>query len=576
MKIKTKLLSSVGLLFSMIVALTVLSVFYINKLSNDTKNILVANYNTIDYSRNMLIAINDDISSSKNINFFEKNLIAQKHNVTEIGEQELTDKLTEDFKQLQKLPKDTTILKAINKDIFNIMLLNMQAIQRKSKVADETSDTSIFWITIIGTICFLIAFILLINLPNNIANPIQQLTNGIRQIANKNYLERVHFEEHNEFGDLAKSFNTMAAKLQEYQESNINKLLIEKKRTETLINNMQEPVIELDAEQHILSMNDKALQIMGLKLDDIKGKRAQDIALTNDLFRHLIQDLFSVTNEKKSPIKIFNNGKESYFEKELIPIKIVPTGEREETHIGDVIMLQNITQYKELDLAKTNFIATVSHEFKTPISSIKMSVQLLENEQIGTLNIEQKHLLESIKEDSTRLLKTTKDLLDITQLESEKIKLNIKENSIEEIVNNALENNKNSAHQKNIVLETQLDDAIDFVHSDKEKTIWVLSNLISNAIRYSYENSRILISIKKSNGKIEFSVTDSGQGIPQEYQSKIFDKYFRIPGSKKEGTGLGLSISKEFIEAQGGKITVESELGKGSKFSFFIPLIIIK
>ncbi len=569
MKIKTKLLSSVGLLFTMIVALTVLSVFYINKLSNDTKNILVANYNTIDYSRNMLIAINDDISSSKNINFFEKNLIAQQHNVTEIGEQELTDKLADDFKQLQKLPKDATILKAINKDIFNIMLLNMQAIQRKSKVADETSDTSIFWITIIGTICFLIAFILLINLPNNIANPIQQLTSGIRQIANKNYSERVHFEEHNEFGDLAKSFNTMATKLQEYQESNINKLLIEKKRTETLINNMQEPVIELDAEQHILSMNDKALQIMGLKLDDIKGKRAQDIALTNDLFRHLIQDLYSFTDEKKSPIKIFNNGKESYFEKELIPIKIVPTGEREETHIGDVIMLQNITQYKELDLAKTNFIATVSHEFKTPISSIKMSVQLLENEQIGTLNIEQKHLLESIKEDSTRLLKTTKDLLDITQLESEKIKLNIKENSIEEIVNNALENNKNSAHQKNIVLETQLDDAIDFVHSDKEKTIWVLSNLISNAIRYSYENSKILISVKNSNGKIEFSVTDSGQGIPQEYQSRIFDKYFRIPGSKKEGTGLGLSISKEFIEAQGGKITVESELGKGSRFSFF-------
>lgn len=567
MKIKTKLLSSVGLLFAMIVALTVLSVFYINKLSNDTKNILVDNYNTIDYSRNMLIAINDDISLPKNITFFEKNLLAQQHNVTEIGEQELTNKLKEDSKKLQK---DSIVLKAVNKDIFDIMLLNMQAIQRKNKVADDTSETSIFWITIIGTICFLIAFILLINLPNNIANPIQQLTSGIRQIANKNYSERVHFQEHNEFGDLAESFNTMATKLQEYQESNINKLLIEKKRTETLINNMQEPVIELDAEQRLLSMNDKALQVMGLKLNDIKGKRAQDIALTNDLFRHLIQDLYSFKDEKKSPIKIFNNGKESYFEKELIPIKIVPTGEREETHIGDVIMLQNITQYKELDLAKTNFIATVSHEFKTPISSIKMSVQLLENEQIGFLNAEQKHLLESIKEDSTRLLKTTKDLLDVTQLESEKMQLNINENSVEEIVNYAIESNKNTAHQKNIVLETNFDDAIDFVHSDKEKTIWVLSNLISNAIRYSYENSKILISTKKLNDKIEFSVTDSGQGIPQEYQSKIFDRYFRIPGSQKEGTGLGLSISKEFIEAHGGKITVESELGKGSRFSFLL------
>lgn len=568
MKIKTKLLSSVGLLFAMIVALTVLSVFYINKLSSDTKNILVANYNTIDYSRNMLIAVNEDISSPQNINFFEKNLVAQQRNITEIGEQELTDKLTEDFKQLQKKSKDSTILKAIHKDIFDIILLNMQAIQRKSKVADDTSDTSIFWITVIGTTCFLIAFILLINLPNNIANPIQQLSNSIKQIANKNYSERVHFEEHNEFGDLAKSFNTMATKLQEYQESNINKLLVEKKRAETLINNMQEPVIELDAEQHVLSMNDKALQIMGLKLDDVKGKRAQDIALNNDLFRHLIQDLLVSINEKKSPIKIFNNGRESYFEKELIPIKIKPTGEKEEKHIGDVIMLQNITQYKELDLAKTNFIATVSHEFKTPISSIKMSVQLLENEQIGILNTEQKQLLESIKEDSTRLLKTTKDLLDVTQLESEKMQLHIENILVQDIVNNAIETNKNTANQKNIIIESQIGENLEFVSADKEKMIWVLSNLISNAIRYSYENSKILISVKKIEDKIEFSVTDSGQGIPKEYHSKIFDKYFRIPGSKKEGTGLGLSISKEFIEAQGGKLEVESELGKGSKFSF--------
>ena len=451
----------------------------------------------------------------------------------------------------------------------------MQAIQRKSDIAETTADKSIFWVSVVGSICFLIAFTLLINLPGNIANPIKELAESIKQIAAQNYSHRVYFEKINEYAELATSFNTMAEKLQEYQASNLQKLMMEKKRIETLINNMNDPVIGLDEKKHVLFMNNIALKIAGLKAEEVIGKPIQDIAVRNDLVRSLIQDLFSVENVKSEykrvPFKIFADNKESYFEKEIIPIKIIPTGEKEEKLIGSVIMLQNITSYKELDFAKTNFIATVSHELKTPISSIKMSLQLLDNQKVGVLNEEQKSLVDSIREDAGRLLLITGELLNMTQVESGSIQLSVIPSDPIEVLNYAVNANKVAAEQKNIKFEIKPGESISKVLADNEKTAWVLTNLISNAIRYSYEDSSIVLEITEKGGKIKFSVTDRGQGIAPQYLEKIFDRYFRIPGSKKEGTGLGLSISKEFIEAQGGSIDVKSDLGAGSTFSIYLP-----
>ncbi|HRI32867.1 MAG TPA: HAMP domain-containing sensor histidine kinase [Saprospiraceae bacterium] len=229
--------------------------------------------------------------------------------------------------------------------------------------------------------------------------------------------------------------------------------------------------------------------------------------------------------------------------------------------------MRNITEYKELDFAKTNFIATVSHEFKTPISSIKMSVQLLENKQIGPLNMEQTNLLNSIKEDANRLLKFTGELLNMTQVESGNIQLTILPSDPKEILLFAIQATQTQADQKQIKFEINCPDNIPKVQADPEKTTWVLTNLISNAIRYSYENSVIYLTVKQRDNKVEISVRDTGQGIAPQYKNKIFDRYFKVPGTKMEGTGLGLAISKEFIDAQGGNIKVESEYGLGSTFT---------
>jgi two-component system, NtrC family, sensor histidine kinase KinB len=567
MKIKTKLFLAIGLLFVLIIFLALVGTLNINRLKLETENILIANYNTLEYGRNMLKAL-DELDADALAHLGEY-LGKQEENVTEVGESEITRQLRTDLNRLIA-SGDSTVIRSMRNNIYLIMDMNMQAIQRKTELATSTANNATRWIAFSGTLSFIIAFVLLINLPSNIADPIKELTESIKEIANENYKERVHFETHDEFGELAQSFNTMAEKLEEYNSSSLARLMNEKKRIETLINNMHDPVIGLDEDMKIIFANDQAVRITGTSLDEMIGKDAKNLALRNDLIRSLIRDLQNgdlIEEKKPEPLKIYLHDKEGYFDKEVLHIEIVPAGEQDKKLIGHVIILNNVTEYRELDFAKTNFIATVSHEFKTPISSIKMSVQLLENEQIGALNTEQKNLLENIKDDAVRLLKITTELLNMTQVESGNIQLSLLPVDPKEIVLKAVEATKVQAEQKHITLEVQSMTTLPKINADLDKTVWVLINLISNAIRYSHENSMVHIGIDTRDHQVVFSVKDQGQGINPQYKDKIFDRYFRVPGTKKEGTGLGLAISKEFIEAQGGKIHVDSEFGAGSKFS---------
>lgn len=568
MKIKTKLTLGVGLLFIMILLLGIVGAYYTNALKADTENILTANYNSLEYCRNMLSALESPSAVSNN--YFELNLSKQEKNNTEIGEADATNELRNIFEKFKGGADSLSIKSSIRESLLKVMDLNMEAIQRKSGIAKATAEKAVFWIAISGTLCFVIAFTLLVNMPSGIANPIKELTMSIKQIANENYSERVHFEQHNEFGDLAHSFNVMAEKLEEYNNSNLAKLMQEKQRIETLINNMHNPVIGLDENQNILFINDEALKISGLKQEDVAGKSAQKIAVHNDLVRSLIQDLIKPNgngNKPQQPLKIFADNKESFFEKEIIPISIIPTAEKQSKHIGDVIILQNITPFKELDFAKTNFIATVSHELKTPISSILMSLELLENEKIGSVNSEQKQLIQSVKEDSERLLKITGELLNMTQVEAGKIQLSLQSTQPQEIIHYATEAVKVQAEQKGVTIQVECPANLPSVNADSEKTAWVLTNLMINAINYSFENSKVVVSAHEEEDKIIFTIQDFGKGIDSKYLLKLFDRYFQIPGSSKSGTGLGLAISKEFVEAQGGHIFVQSDIGKGSIFS---------
>lgn len=564
MKIKTKLVLSLSLLFTLIIVLATLAIRQVRQLAEETSNILVANYQSLDYSRNMYKTL-DEATVHFDREKFAFYLKQQQQNITEIGEQELTAELKDDFDVYCASPIAENAAK-LRGGLNSLMKLNMDAIKRKSLTAETTARQSILWLSFTSAFCLIVGFTLLINLPGYIANPIRQLTESIKQIAAKNYSQRVHNTGKDEFGTLAKSFNSMAEKLEEYSNSSLAKLMMEKSRIETLINNLSDPIIGLDEKNNVLFINEQALQISGLSNQDIIGCKAEELALKNDLLRTLFQKML-LGGAVPENMKIYSNNKESHFEQIIVPISIIPTGETESKQIGTFLILRNITAYKELDAAKTNFIATVSHEFKTPIASMKMSLQLLENDKTGVLNEEQQSLVESLRDDAERLLRTTGELLNITQVETGKAQFKTEIFDIMGIIRKASETNEKLATQKEIRLSLPNFEELYEVTADREKTEWIISNLISNAIRYSYENSEIKIDIYSTPSHIEVAVQDYGIGIAPEYQQKVFKKYFRVPGNEKDGTGLGLSISKEFVDAMGGYIKLKSDTGTGSIFT---------
>jgi len=515
----------------------------------------------------MLTLLDEDMNDSSTRSAFEKNLLLQQQNITETGEQSSTLTLTEDYNKLKSINPDSTIYSTLRKDLLNIIKLNMEVIQNKSNIAKTTADKAIFWIIISGGLSLIIALFLLFFMPNNIVNPIKDFIKSIQHIADRNYDERININRNDEFKEMGLAFNTMAEKLEEYNNSNLAKVIIEKKRIEALVENIREPVIGLDEHFNILFMNKEALKITNLKSEEVIGKPAQDIAVKNDLMRTLIQDFFG-NKSSSSPLKIYADNKESYFQKEIVPMDIVPTGETKIRHIGNVIFLNNITSLKELDSAKTNFISTVSHELETPVLSIKMNTQLLENKKIGTLNLEQLKFTQNINEDIERLLNIIDELQNMTQIETGKIHLSIIPSNTKEILDYAINATKIQAEQKSIHLVTSIPEQIPRVLADREKTAWVLINLITNAIRYSYEGATVYLTITTNDKNVLFSVRDTGQGILAEYQEKVFERYFKVPSSNKSGTGLGLAISKEFIEVQGGEIALKSEYAVGSEFTF--------
>lgn len=574
MSTKRKVIIGIGLLFGMIVLLAAVSSIYVNGLKRDTSNILKANYNTLLYARNMLGALDELKVDGASVALFMGNLSEQKKNMTEPGEARITGMIEEHYQRLLGEIEVTDTQRLLRKDLSELMRINMDAIARKSQLAERNAEEAIVWISITATLCLIIAFTLLLNMPGSIANPIRQLTLSIQEIAAHNYHQRVRLDGGSEFAELGNSFNSMAEKLEEYANSKLDKILKEKKRLEALVNNQHDPVMGIDENGNFLFVNEELLKVVGMEESQLIGHPVATVIKENDLLYELLHDVRGdlSTTQLKVPIKIFAHGKESYFEKEIVDISIVPTGEQLAQSIGYFVLLRNVTSFKELEFAKTNFISTVSHELKTPIASIKMSLEILGHKHTGPLNMDQQELLQSMQEDSERLLKITSELLNMTQVETGNIQLNIHANNPLDIVRYALEATKTSRLQKQLSLREDIADDLPMIAVDAEKTAWVLTNFITNAIRYSPLHAEIVFSLHCKDGRMLFSVQDSGSGIDERYQERIFERYFQVPGSSKVGTGLGLAISKDFIEGQGGAIGVLSSLGMGSKFYFSFPL----
>ena len=560
LNVKNKIWLGTLFLFLLLLVTGGVGIYYVAKLKIEGKNVLQDNYESLSYCNTMQLQLNH-IKKEKPqaVNIFEDALKLQATNITEPGEGEATNNLRSNFTKLKTGDTSEQTIRSIEKQLQTILSVNMRAIQNKSKTAEKTAEDALVIIITLGGLVFLIAFTFILNFPSVVTNPISRLTEAIKEIANKNYEHRIHINNKDEFGKLADAFNEMAERLEYFESSNLNKLMFEKNRAEAVINSLKDASIGIDKNNRVLFANYQALQLLGLRSEDIVGKSVDELKTKNDLFA------FVIDNQSTTPFKIVVENRENYFVKEVIEVQQGDASNK-------MIVLINITSFKELDVAKTNFISTISHELKTPLASSDFGLKLLQDERVSTLTPDQKDLVTNLKNDNQRMLKILSELLNMSQVETGKIQLKIEKVNPVQIVESAIQAVSGNAKEKDIKIINTSEKELPFINADADKTMWVLNNFLSNAIKYSYTNNSIEVNAAKQNGVVVFSVKDHGPGISSAYLPRLFDRYFQVPGSKEKGTGLGLAISKEFVEAQGGKIWVESEIGNGSTFYFQLPL----
>lgn len=600
LKLRAKIRITLMVLFAAITLLGILSGYYVQRTSNNAILMLRENYVTINYTKEMSQAVNDMIWAitlekaspayrrqqlRKASDNFETYLNLQLSKVSGQEELYLTEQLKQDYEAFKQQLKELQFTNEVPTDVYMKQLniqgiiqsvheMNDTMIRQRTDDASKLADRVTLYMIIIGFIFFLFAAFAMLYFPHYIANPIQSLTESIRQIAQKNYSQRLNIDSGDEFGEMSRSFNLMAQKLEEYDNINVSKIISEKKRTETIVSRMNEAIIGLDDRKNILFANPPALELVGMQEEEIIGFSAPELAKNNQELQHILKEVLNdeVTGSRTFPaMSIDKDARRQYFNKDVLRVEGQSEDAEMPTNVGFIIILKNVTELKEQDLAKTNFMATLSHELKTPIAAIDMSLNLLEDSRIGDLNEEQHDLAGTIRQNTSRILKMVNEILDISRIETGKLQLEMEVVAPDEVVIKALDNVKTFIAEKHVEVIQHLEPGLPSISMDLHKTTAVLVNFLTNAVRYTPEYESVEISVIRQNGSVEFSVQDKGPGISDEEQRKLFQPYRRAAGDKTKGTGLGLAISKEFVEAQGGKIWVESKVGKGSKFSFALP-----
>ena len=607
-KLKSKITLGVLFLFLVIVLLSLLGILFTNKLAEETKGTIVNNYTSVEYSFQMLKSIEniyslqlnqvrtqafDDsvvmssIQNEKNI--FDEKLEKETNNITEAGEAELVDQLHNNYKEYLDLVKELKASREFNENDLNqlhsqyltvrqtiseIYDLNMFAIQKKSSEMQNLADEITIYMAVVASISVLITLSFIFYFPSRIVEPIKELTARIKSVSERKYDQKLEISSKDELGELASAFNLMAERLKLYEAKHIDQLLSEQKRMESLVHNLDDGVLLIDENKNVVVANKKILDITGLKESEIVTHYLPDVAAHNDLVREIYKTTLSSNQESEQgkPLRIIFNNEEFFYKIEKEEIKTYSEFSRQETFIGYLILLKNITQFQVRDTAKTNLLATASHELKTPLSSINLSLKLLEDKRLGGLNKEQSEVINSLRQQSNRLSRVINELLDYSQIETGNIRLNFTPVKPEDVIELGVTALIMQAAEKNIHLETEIEENLPEVRADLEKVVFVFVNLLNNAIRYSKQNDEIKLQANKYNGEVRFSVVDKGPGISKEDQDKLFQRFTQVGKKSRQGWGLGLAISKEFVLAQRGQIWVESEPGKGSKFIFSLPV----
>jgi signal transduction histidine kinase len=578
MNIRAKIWWSFSALSLVCLALAGTSIYLLTQLATDSRQVMHANHRTLEYCQGMLIALDslvltiDAPTKTRLIRQFEQNLALENDNITELGENVLVEQLNDHWATMKTRldrPANRQDHIRIREICLAIAQLNLEAMKIKN---DQANTTTRFTTQTMIAACTLVAVFILtfmVNVPAALSNPLRQLTQGIRAVASGNYNHKLEIHRSDEIGELAEAFNTMVNQLETYRRSTLAELIHEKNRTTGVLNLLSDGFILLDEQERLIFINPIATQALGLSSNtSFIPLSAQELAQQNDLFRKL----YTHKSTALQKINVVLNGKTQHFQPEYHRIygHVHRSGQPE--HLGTVIRLVDITSFVELDEAKTQFMATVSHELKTPLSSIHLSLRLLADPRFGKLTADQSDLVTSLQQETDRMVRLTSHVLDVSQLETGTIQLFPQDTVPEALIQQTIDMLANQARQRTIRIEPTIQAHLPMVYVDPDKTTWVLANLLGNAIRYSPENGTINIRAKTEQftDKVIIEVQDHGPGIPADKQPYLFNRWYKTNDQAK-GNGLGLAIAREFTEAQHGTIQVESVEGQGTTFRVILP-----
>jgi signal transduction histidine kinase len=459
--------------------------------------------------------------------------------------------------QIKNLKRHSNRILEINHDILN---------ETASNVKEITQTATIFMVVILlGAIVVSVLFST--QFSDYVVQPLKNLRKSVEHIAEGHFDERIEIDENSdEIITLAEEFNKMSERLQKYEQLNLSKILFEKKKSELTIESMNEPVLMVDENYNVLLANKTFNEVFG---EEYRDKERIEKLLGTKIIQgdgsdkeiknvYAAQDTITLRN---------SSGSQLLFKVIAASLELPETGTK-----GTVIVFNDITKYQELDKMKSEFIAKVSHELKTPLTSLGMALGIIEDGVVGRLTSKQKELVFSMKEDYERLNKLVYEILELTKLEANTDKIKFEKTETHKLAEYISKKFGILTTEKNIGLKIIDNSEGAFINCSFDHMVSAIENLLSNSLRFTPTNGEISYVQSVLDGNLLIEISDTGIGIGPDNLKKIFDKFIQIDDSAPGSLGLGLSIAKEIIEIHKGEIKAFSELGKGSTFQIKLPV----
>jgi PAS domain S-box-containing protein len=593
-------------LVALIAVLGTVSVVSLVYLERSLNGLMTDNYRSISDAQNMTDALeNQDNAVIDYISFgsgtaldsfysndkkFMDYYDAAAHNVTEHGEQGVINSIGADynafektFSKLQRISdtQDSTAAEnyyrtallpetaSIQAQLASLIQINQKAMFNSRDRASHNTKSWVYALLAISFAAVSGGFFVSRYFVNRFLSPLGMLTQGLSRVKAGELELTLDIKSSDEIGRLAHEFNEMLKRLSAYEQSTMGSLLSERNKVVAIVKSISDPIVVLDQSYRIILINNACEKHFGISEENILGRHFLEAIHNGALFDLMTQSVENTTTHTESVIQLPKNGKDYYFNAVITPIK----GLRKDT-AGYILLMQNVTKLKELDQLRTDFFAAVSHELKTPLTSIIMGASLLSEDGFGELNADQKDVIRTISEDGEKLSNFVAELLEISKIESKGDAYSFAPCAVYAIVESSCHQFAEMSLRAGVSLKNTVPPDLPLVNVDFEKVLWVTNNLLSNALKYTRPNDSITVKASIAEKFVEIYVADTGIGIPVEFHEQIFDKFVQIPNPEIEirGSGIGLSVAKEVITAHGGTISVESTPGQGSTFRFTLPL----